>query len=273
MVAVEDAGEAARLLEAYRQPPDGRKVVLLRDELAPLERRLGHLFADRRLLQRALTHRSRAHEDGSGAESTNESLEFLGDAVLGFVIAEVVFREFPEADEGQKSKVKATLVSAVALAKVAERLELGHYLRLGRGEQKTGGRRKPVLLADACEAVIAAVYLDGGIDAARALILRETASLLEDTRALGIATAGAGDFKSALQEYLQARRQAPPIYLVAAEAGPDHDKRFTIEVHGAGRLLAQAGGRSKKDAEQQAARLALEGLRDCSVDLDDAAGR
>lgn len=272
-VADHDAGEAEQLLDAYRRPADGPKVVPLRDELAPLERRLGHRFADRALLQRALTHRSRAHEDGSGPDSTNESLEFLGDAVLGFVIADLVFREFPEADEGQKSKVKAALVSSAALSRMAEALDLGRYLLLGRGEQKTGGRQKPVLLADTCEAIIAAVYLDGGLEAARHLILRESAGLLEDARATGLAAAGAGDFKSALQEYLQARRQPPPVYHVAAQTGPDHDKRFMIEVYAAGSLVAHASGRSKKDAEQQAARAALDALRAGSIDLDDPAGR
>jgi ribonuclease-3 len=220
----------------------------------------------------ALTHRSRAHEDGTGAASTNESLEFLGDAVLGFVVADLVYATFPDADEGQKSKVKSSLVSYTALARVAEDLDLGAHMRLGRGEDKTGGRNKPVLLADACEAVFAAVYLDGGLAVARALIIRVLSSQLDEVRQRGALVAGAGDFKSSLQEYLQARRQGPPVYRVVDQAGPDHDKVFTVDVQAAGQTLAEASGRSKKDAEQQAARLALEALRAGSVDLDDAAG-
>lgn len=269
-----DQAEQARQLlarvESAAQP--GPKVVPLRDELAPLEQALGYRFHDRALLVRALTHRSRAHEDGTGPESTNESLEFLGDAVLGLVIADLVYREFPAADEGQKSKIKASLVSFTALARVAEDIDLGSYLRLGRGEEKTGGRRKPVLLADACEAVLAAVYLDGGLPAARTLVLRALAPQIEAARARGATVAGTGDFKSSLQEYLQARRQPPPVYRVVDQQGPDHDKLFTVDVHASGRRLAEASGRSKKDAEQQAARMALDALQTGSVDLDDATG-
>ncbi len=271
-VPPDEADEATRLLRRFEPASaPGPKVVPLRDDLAPFEQRIGYRFRDRALLVRALTHRSRAHEDGSGQASTNESLEFLGDAVLGFVVADLVFQEFPDADEGQKSKIKASLVSSAALARVADTLELGASLRLGRGEDKTGGRQKPVLLADACEAVFAAVYLDGGLAAARALILRALGPQLEDARRRGAAVAGAGDFKSLLQEYLQARRLSPPAYRVIGQAGPDHDKVFTVDVRTDARLLAEATGRSKKDAEQQAARAALEALQAGSIDLDDAA--
>ncbi|WP_396623894.1 ribonuclease III [Luteitalea sp.] len=270
----EEADDATRLLRRFETvPSSGPKVVPLHDDLAPLEAAIGYRFRDRGPLEQALTHRSRAHEDGTGPESTNESLEFLGDAVLGFVIADLVFEEYPQSDEGQKSKIKASLVSYTALARVAESIALGQHLRLGRGEEKTGGRHKPVLLADACEALIAAVYLDGGLAAARALILRLLAPLLEETRARGLAVAGAGDFKSSLQEYLQARRQSPPAYRIVEQSGPDHDKVFTVDVAAAGKVLAQASGRSRKEAEQQAARRALEALRDGSVDFDDAARR
>lgn len=135
----EEADEASRLLRRFDKPADaGPKVVPLRDDLAPLEHRLGYRFRDRGLLELALTHRSRAHEDGLGQDATNESLEFLGDAVLGFVIADLVYQEFPESDEGQKSKMKSSLVSFTALARAAESIELGAHLRLGRGEEKTG---------------------------------------------------------------------------------------------------------------------------------------
>ena len=268
-----EAQGAKGLLSRFETPPSsGPRVVAIRDDLGPLEQRLGYRFRDRHLLEHALTHRSRAHEDGLGQASTNESLEFLGDAVLGFVVADLVYQEYPETDEGQKSKIKASMVSFTALARVAEGIDLGAYLRLGRGEDKTGGRHKPVLLADACEAVIAAVYLDGGLAAARSLIMRLLLPLLDETRARGVATAGASDFKSSLQEYLQARRLPPPVYRIIDQAGPDHDKVFTVDVQASGRVLAEAVGRSRKDAEQQAARGALEALRLGSVDLDDAAG-
>lgn len=270
----EEADVAMRLLRRYEPPVSrGPKVVPLHDDLAPLEAAIGYRFRDRDHLEQALMHRSRAHEDGRGPDATNESLEFLGDAVLGFVIADLVFEEYPQSDEGQKSKIKSSLVSYTALARVAESIDLGAHVRLGRGEEKTGGRHKPVLLADACEALIAAVYLDGGLAAARALILRLLAPLLEETRARGLSVAGAGDFKSSLQEYLQARRQPPPAYRIVDQVGPDHDKVFTVDVTASGQVLAQATGRSRKDAEQQAARRALDTLREDSVDLDDAAGR
>lgn len=270
----EEAEAARTLLRRYDTPAtSGPRVVPLRDDLAPLEQNLAYRFRDRGLLEQALTHRSRAHEDGQGQEATNESLEFLGDAVLGFVVADLVFQEFPGTDEGQKSKIKASLVSFTALARVADGIDLGAHLRLGRGEEKTGGRQKPVLLADACEAVMAAVYLDGGLAAARALILRMLAPLLDETRARGVAVAGAGDFKSALQEHLQARRLPPPAYRIVDQTGPDHEKVFTVEVQASGRVLGAATGRSRKDAEQQAARAALDALHEGSVDLDDAAGR
>ena len=270
----DQAAEAERLLHRFDTPVDaGPRVVSLRDDLGPLERSLEHRFRDRGLLELALTHRSRAHEDGLGQDATNESLEFLGDAVLGFVVADLVYQEFPLSDEGQKSKMKSSLVSYTALARVAEAIDLGAYLRLGRGEDKTGGRHKPVLLADACEAVIAAVYLDGGLAAARGLILRLLTPLLDEVRSRGVATAGAGDFKSSLQEYLQARRLPPPVYRIVDQAGPDHDKTFTVDVQAASRVLGVAEGRSRKEAEQQAARAALDALQQGSVDLDDAAGR
>ena len=174
----EEAEEAGRLLRRFDTPAaSGPKVVPLHDDLAPLEQRLGYRFRDRQLLELALTHRSRAHEDGLGQEATNESLEFLGDAVLGFVIADLVYQEFPLSDEGQKSKMKSALVSFTALARAAESVALGAHLRLGRGEEKTGGRSKPVLLADACEAVIAATPLPT-LSPAEAGLSRDTAAFM-----------------------------------------------------------------------------------------------
>lgn len=259
-VRADEAEEARRLIESYRAEPAPGDVLPWRDGLTALEHRLGHAFADRALLERALTHRSHANEDLSGESRDNELLEFLGDAVLGLIVAELLFREFPDLDEGQTSKMKASLVSASTLTQVAERLSLGEHLRLGRGEEKTGGRQKQALLADTCEAVIAALYLDGGITAARRLVLAELRPDLERLGRPGQLTALAGDFKSALQELLQARGEAAPSYRLVSADGPDHDKLFLIEVASADRVLAQASGSSKKEAEQRAARLALEEL-------------
>jgi ribonuclease-3 len=225
-----------------------------------LEAAIGYRFRDPALLAQALTHRSRAQEDGAASVGDNESLEFLGDAILGFVVAEWLHAEFPAADEGRKSKIKSSLVSRASLARIAARLGIGDALLLGRGEEKTGGRHKQALLADACEALIAAVHLDGGIDAARAFVLRELQPVLDLARQPGLLTALTGDYKSALQEVLQARQVPPPDYRLLGESGPDHAKRFEIEVVVEGRGLARADGHSKKQAEQTAARLALRAL-------------
>ncbi|MCU0255292.1 MAG: ribonuclease III [Vicinamibacterales bacterium] len=259
-VRAEDADEARRLIASYRADSPRGAVVRWRDHLSDLEERIGHTFADRQVLERALTHRSHAHEDTSGESADNERLEFLGDAVLGLVVAEALFREFPELDEGHTSKMKALLVSAPTLTAVAERLDLGAHVRLGRGEEKTGGRGKQALLADACEAVIAALYLDGGMEAARGFVLRHLRPEIERLRQPGRLTALTGDFKSALQERLQEAGQPAPAYRVVATEGPDHEKQFSVEVSSGDRVLAQATGASKKEAEQRAARLALEGL-------------
>ena len=193
----------------------------------------------------------------SGGVADNESLEFLGVAVLGFVIADILFREFPSFDEGQKSKVKASLVSTTTLARQAERLSLGDQLLLGRGEEKTGGRRKHALLADAYEALIAAVYVDGGIEQARAFISREFAPLLDRVRDHGVS---GQDFKSALQEHLQSHDRPLPDYRLTGTGGPDHRKEFQLEVVVEGVSFGQGSGRTKKEAEQEAARLALDRL-------------
>ena len=251
-----EADEALRLIQTHRAEPEGAVIVPIRHEFEALERRLGYRFRDRGLLEHALTHKSRAHEDASGGVADNESLEFLGDAVLGLLVAEMLFHEFPTFHEGQKSKIKAALVSTTALAALAERLGLGEHMLLGRGEEKTGGRRKQALLADAWEALLAAIYLDGGIDAARRFVIGELADEIAAVRS----PAFLRDFKSALQERLQSADQPLPDYVVSGTAGPDHDKLFHVEVRVAGEPLASASGRTKKDAEQEAARLALERL-------------
>ena len=257
-VRADDADEARRIIESHRTAlPDGR-VVRLRDEFEELQQALGYRFRDRGLLEHAMTHTSRANEDVSGGVLDNESLEFLGDAVLGFVIADMLFKEFPDFNEGQKSKVKASLVSTTMLARQTEHLSLGEHLLLGRGEEKTGGRRKQALLADGYEALIAAIYLDGGIDQARAFIAREFAPLLREVHSHGVS---AQDYKSALQEYLQSHDRLLPEYRLAGSIGPDHRKLFRVEVVVQGEAIAEATGTSKKEAEQEAARLALEKLK------------
>jgi ribonuclease-3 len=238
----------------------GARVVPFGSELAPLEQRIGYRFRDRGLLEHALTHRSRVHEDASGGVFDNESMEFLGDSVLGFVVADMLFREFPQHNEGQKSKLKASLVSAAALAKLGEAIQLGDFLILGRGEEKTGGRRKHAIIADCYEALIAAIYLDGGIEPAKAFIRPQFESLLEEARRTGAAAAFTDDWKSALQEWLQSGGRGLPVYRLADEIGPDHRKRFVVEVLIDGEPVARADGRSKKEAAQAAAKAALERL-------------
>jgi len=258
-VSADDAEAARRIIESHRIAPPAGQVVRIRDEFYDLQHAIGYRFKDVGLLEHAMTHTSRANEDVSGGVLDNESLEFLGDAVLGFVIADCLFREFPAFDEGQKSKMKAMLVSASTLARQAEQLSLGDHLLLGRGEEKTGGRRKHALLADGYEALIAAIYLDGGIDQVRTFITREFMPLIDGIRRDGL---GGFDHKSSLQEYLQSLEIPLPEYRLAGTAGPDHHKQFQVDVIVRGTLVASAEGPSKKEAEQEAARLALEKLRD-----------
>jgi len=254
-----EAEEAERVIESHRTELRNGEVVRLRDEFEALQQVIGYRFRDRGLLEHAMTHTSRANEDVSGGVRDNESMEFLGDAVIGFVVADILFREFPEFDEGEKSKTKAALVSTTTLARQAERLALGDHLLLGRGEEKTGGRRKQALLADGYEALIAAIYLDGGIEHARAFITREFSTLLAEVRQHG--AAGPQDYKSALQELLQAREMPLPEYRLVGALGPDHRKLFQVEVVVNGESLAESSGPSKKEAEQDAARAALEKLK------------
>jgi ribonuclease-3 len=256
----EDADAAVRIIDSHRDVVEGGRVVPFGSELEPLARRIGYRFQDRGMLEHALTHRSRVHEDASGGVFDNESMEFLGDSVLGFVIAAMLFREFPQHNEGQKSKLKASLVSAAALARLGERLGLGEFLILGRGEEKTGGRRKHAIIADCYEALIAAIYLDGGVEAAEAFIGREFASLIDEAKRTGAAASFTEDWKSALQEFLQSGGRGLPVYRLAGEVGPDHRKSFVVQVVVDGSSIAEAEGRSKKEAAQAAAKAALEKL-------------
>ena len=235
--------------------------------LNELEATLGHSFTQRDLLQQALTHRSFVVEHNTHGGETlagdNERLEYLGDAVVGLVTADTLFRLYPELPEGALTRLRGALVSRRHLAEVAQALEMGKYLRLGRGEDRSGGRAKAALLANAMEAVIGAIYLDAGLDAAQRLIdsrvIAPTAALLREQLTAGI---GVGDFKSALQELLQARIQVQPVYRTTAETGPDHRKRFFVEVRAGGEVLAEGSGSTRKIAEQDAARRAMERLRD-----------
>jgi ribonuclease III len=249
----EEADSARRIIDSHREDV-GTRVVRLRDEFEELEARIEYRFRDRGLLEHALTHKSRAAEDVSGGVADNESLEFLGDAVLGLVVADALFRQYPQYDEGQKSKIKASVVSTHSLARHAEQMRLGDHIILGRGEEKTGGRFKPALLADAYEALIAAIYLDGGLEAAETFLRRELKAAID---AGAVRNFVGQDFKSALQERLQALGRPLPEYRVTGEEGPDHRKLFTVSIIVAGEMLTSATGKAKKEAEQEAARLAL----------------
>lgn len=238
-------------------------------EIMALEERLGHPFQRFELLEQALTHSSQARElealtaTGVSSIGDNEMLEFLGDAVLGLATSEALFHRFPKFQEGQLSKLRAHLVGQRHLLRVAEQLDIGQYMRLGRGEEKSGGRNKASLLVDALEAILAALYLDAGWPVARDFIVRvivepELAHMNLDTSAMPVM-----DFKSALQEALQARGGPQPVYALVKEEGPEHKKTFTVEVKLPGlelNLVGRAQGATKKRAEQEAARQVLEHL-------------
>jgi ribonuclease-3 len=229
-------------------------------DLAILEKALGHRFRDRELLERALTHKSRVYEKPVEVQTAadNEQLEFLGDAILGFVVSESLVRRFASFPEGRLSKLKAHLVSAAHLYAVAQNLQLGDFLLLGRGEEMSGGREKKALLSDAVEALIAAVYLEAGMEAARRLIedcIFGAFDLPED----GIDCA-VTDHKSALQEMAQNLKLPAPRYVIVTEDGPEHAKTFTVEVRVGKDWVSQAQGFSKKSAGQKAAQQVLQQL-------------
>ena len=239
-------------------------------DIIALEASLGHQFQRFELLEQALTHSSQAREmealgpAGGATSGDNEMLEFLGDAVLGLATSEALFHRFPAFQEGQLSKLRAHLVGQRHLLRVAEQLHIGQYIRLGRGEEKSGGRNKASLLVDTLEAILAALYLDAGWPVARDFIVRaivepELANMNLDTSAMPVM-----DFKSALQEALQARGGPQPVYALVKEEGPEHKKTFTVEVRLAeaaiGQFVGRAEGATKKRAEQEAARQVLERL-------------
>jgi ribonuclease-3 len=242
-------------------------------DIAVLESALGYRFQRSELIEQALTHSSQAREresqQGAGAArlGDNEQLEFLGDAVLALLSSEALYRRFPLFHEGQLSKLRAHLVSEKHLAQVAQTLELGNFLRLGRGEEKSGGRAKNALLADALEAVLAAIYLDGGLEAAREFVQRQVLHPALDTMESAGSILPVTDFKSTLQETLQAAGRRQPLYVLVKQEGPEHKKTFTVEARlietdSATRVafVGRAEGTTKKRAEQEAARQVLDHL-------------
>ena len=228
------------------------------DGLDEIQRRLGYRFRRSSLLNEALTHKSYLNEAKETGELDNERLEFLGDAVLDLVVSEYLLSAFPDAAEGELSKLRARLVSEKTLARVARRIGLGELLRLGRGEMKTQGHSKPSILADTLEAVFAGVYLDGGLDAAAASV---KAVFSEELASCDRSLLARGDFKTDLQELCQREFEMLPHYRTIRETGPDHEKQFEVEILIRGERYGVGVGKSKKEAEQMAAKHALEKLK------------
>lgn len=220
--------------------------------LSDLEKAIGYQFQNIALLQNALCHSSYANERFHDSLRSNERLEFLGDSILGMVTAEYLYRNFPDRPEGDLSRMRADMVCEKSLARIAERIELGKHLLLGNGEEQSGGRKRDSILADAVESVIAASFLDGGMEPARAFI--NTFVLTE----VPVQKMHNADYKTALQEKVQQKKNQALTYVLVGESGPDHDKWFEVEVLLNGKLLGKGAGSSKKRAEQDAARVALE---------------
>ncbi len=216
------------------------------------EKNLGYEFKNKALLKRALTHSSYANENRS-AEGSNERLEFLGDSVLSVIVAEHIFRNFKHLPEGELTKIRASVVCESALYEFSKELDIGSYLLLGKGEVINGGNKRPSILADAFEAVLAAIYLDGGIEPARKHVLH-----FVDPKLRHLTTVAFKDYKTALQEVIQKNPEEELQYVLTGESGPDHAKVFTVEVHLNSNVIGKGKGPSKKRAEQEAARQALE---------------
>ncbi len=243
----------------------------MKADINELEAALGHEFSSPELLVRALTHRSLAHQlaqadtGKKSAPADNERLEYLGDAVLGLVVAEMLFAMHPEWREGELTRIRSGLVSRQHMAKVAEKIDLGKHLRLSRGEESSGLRRRSTVLSNTMEAVMGALFLDGGLEPVRFFVRGKVMGEAAERLAVELRSGEAlGNYKSALQERLQAAGAGAPVYLVKSESGPDHHKRFLVEVRQKGeagqkgKALARGMGRTKKDAEQDAARRALD---------------
>ncbi|WP_186565062.1 ribonuclease III [Lawsonibacter celer] len=222
--------------------------------MTELEERLGYHFENRALLENALTHSSYANEHKADGLGSNERLEFLGDSVLGMVTADYLFRTHPDLPEGDLTRTRAALVCEGSLVEVARALELGRYLKLGKGEDVGGGRERPSIQADAVEAVLAAVYLDGGIGSARKIIRKFILDSEEEKSA-------SRDYKTALQELVQRESGQVLGYRLIGAEGPDHAKIFSVEVDLNGAAIGQGKGRSKKEAEQNAAKAGMDKLK------------
>lgn len=262
------AGPRTGLLHRLRQrlwwrPTAGPQTDLpdIQDQ-AQLERKLGYRFDGEHRLRQALTHRSHVHVTGQDRLQSNERLEFLGDAVLGLLVNEFLYEEFEGKEEGDLTKIKSLLVCGATLARVGDRLGLGEHLFLSRSEAGTGGRKRESILADATEALIGAIYLDGGLEKAREFISRTILINVEATLEEG----SHRNYKSLLQETLQARYKVPPRYRVTYTTGPDHARRFTVKVTLKGTVLGVGSGTSKKQAEQRAAESALSRLDELEDD-------
>jgi ribonuclease-3 len=220
-----------------------------------LETAIGYRFHNITLLQNALAHSSYANERWHNSLMSNERLEFLGDSILGMLVADYLYRTFPDRPEGELTRMRADMVCERALAKIAAQIGLGEHLLLGKGEEQGGGRGRDSILADAVESVIAACYLDGGMEAAKGFIDR---FVLTRVPVSGLANA---DYKTALQELVQQKRNQLLVYSLVGESGPDHDKVFQVELTLNGSLIGRGSGGSKKRAAQEAARVALEALQ------------
>jgi ribonuclease-3 len=225
-------------------------------KLEDLEKKIGHTFKDKALLEKALTHSSCAYETQGDKGSDNELLEFLGDSVVGLAAADFFYSAYPDLTEGELSKFKSTATSTLSLSELARKLKLDKAILLGRGEEKSGGRKKKTILADVFEAVVGAVYIDGGFETAKAFISRLLSSSFKPIRREFFIN----NYKSALQEMFQKSDLLSPTYETLTEKGPAHQKTFVVEVRLGNRPLAKAKGRSKKIAEQQAARKALKSI-------------
>lgn len=225
--------------------------------LDALQKRLHYHFLDQSLLNQALVHRSYAHENPHLEQEDNENLEFLGDAVLGLVISHLLYEGFPHYREGDLSRLRSSIVNEKELAQLAEKLQLGSCLMLGKGEELTGGRHKPSLLADTLEALLAAVFLDGGLEAVTEVVQKLFRRYLHPKAHADPLKELNKDFKTQLQELTQARFRITPTYVLETEVGPDHAKTFYVSVVLDGEVLAQGSGKSKKEAQQQAAKIAL----------------
>jgi ribonuclease-3 len=230
----------------------------LATHLETLQATLGYRFRDLELLHRALVHRSYVHENPHAERGDNETLEFLGDAVLGLSVSHLLWERFPGYNEGELSRLRSSIVNERELASLALKLKLGEHLLLGKGEELTGGRGKPSLLADSLEALLAAIYLDGGLDGAIDVVKRLFSSYFDPDQSESPLKTLDKDYKTQLQEFTQARFRLTPTYSLEFEEGPDHDKTFHMTVDLDGRVLAHGTGKSKKEAQQGAAEKALE---------------